>query len=77
MVEAHEGLRTGPIVHISRANRANAYFCIGHCGDQVIPVQGPHMPWHYRHREDSTCPYLQAHRGEGWGPPTTTPPPPT
>jgi len=69
MVEAHEGSPTGPIVHISDADKDQSYFCIGHCGAEVIPVQGEQMPWHYRHKEPSECPYLQAHRGEGWDPP--------
>lgn len=69
MVEAHEGSPTGRLVHIGRADKDRSYYCAGDCGDEVRPIQGTQMPWHYRHRENPECPYLQAHRGEGWGPP--------
>jgi hypothetical protein len=69
MVEASEGAPNGPTVHIQNAVRQRTYFCLGNCGDTVTPVQGDDMPWHYRHRENSDCPYRRAHQGEGWRPP--------
>jgi hypothetical protein len=69
MIEAHEGTQDGPVIHIQHANDDNTYYCRGRCGDTVIPVQGEVMPWHYRHTKKDDCSYLQAHRGEGWGPP--------
>lgn len=68
MTEAHQGLPTGRIVHISHATKSQTYFCVGQCGDEVRPIQGEVMPWHYRHEENDACPYLAAHRGDGWGP---------
>jgi competence CoiA-like predicted nuclease len=68
MVEAHEGSSRGPIVNIRNADKDRSYYCIGRCDDEVRPVQGSKMPWHYRHRENPDCPYLQAHQGEGLKP---------
>jgi competence CoiA-like predicted nuclease len=68
MTEAHQRSPTGSRVHISHATKADTYFC-GQCGDEVRPIQGQVMPWHYRHKKNDACPYLAAHQGDGWGPP--------
>jgi competence CoiA-like predicted nuclease len=67
MIEAHERTPHGPLVHVNNARKDRSYFC--DCGDEVRPIQGTQMPWHFRHRVDPRCPFLQGHPGEGWGPP--------
>jgi competence CoiA-like predicted nuclease len=67
MVEAHESTPTGPLVHIKEATSEQVYYCPD--GHELRPVQGTEMPWHYRHKEEDNCDYLQDHPGEGWSPP--------
>ncbi len=68
MIEAHEGLASGPIVHIENADRSISYYC--DYGHEVRPIQGKTMPWFYRHKkEEPECPDIINNPGVGWGPP--------
>jgi len=39
--------------------RGDEFKCLG-CGNELIPVQGRHKVWHFRHKVDADC------RGETW-----------
>lgn len=63
MVEAREGSKTGPMVHIKDAVKQKVYYCAN--GHKLRPIQGRLMPWHYRHVRDRNCAFQPS---DGWDP---------